>query len=240
MSGSGTKRTSLVVVPICRTWVDKLPFSSEFEFLMRVGRWPFLALLILGLLAVLYRVGPCRSNAKWRWVSVGSVFATVVWLLASAAFSIYVSNFANYDKTYGTLGAVIILLLRLYISFYIILLGAEINAELELQTAVDTTTGRPKPMGKRGAFVADHVAGGPRGDRRPSSHVTCDLLAVMPLKSSTNVEMLLLFTMVMFPPAPPVALPPAPPWPPDPLPPAPPVPPAPPPPPAAAAAVAAL
>jgi hypothetical protein len=220
--------------------VDKLPFSSEFEFLMRVGRWPFLALLILGLLAVLYRVGPCRSNAKWRWVSVGSVFATVVWLLASAAFSIYVSNFANYDKTYGTLGAVIILLLWLYISFYIILLGAEINAELELQTAVDTTTGRPKPMGKRGAFVADHVAGGSRGDRRPSSPVTRDLLAVMPLKSSTNVEMLLLFTMVMFPPAPPVALPPAPPWPPDPLPPAPPVPPAPPPPPAAAAAVAAL
>jgi hypothetical protein len=73
---------------------------------------------------------------------------------------------------YGSLGAVIILLLWLYISFYIILLGAEINAELELQTAVDTTTGRPKPMGKRGAFVADHVAGGPQGDRRPSSPVT--------------------------------------------------------------------
>jgi len=75
---------------------------------------------------------------------------------------------------------VIILLLWLYISFYIILVGAEINAELELQTAVDTTTGLPKPMGKRGAFVADHVAGGPQGDRRPSSPVTCDPTAAKP------------------------------------------------------------
>jgi membrane protein len=89
-------------------------------------------------------------------------------------------QFANYDKTYGSLGAVIILLLWLYISFYIILLGAEINAELELQTAVDTTTGRPKPMGKRGAFVADHVAGGPQDDRHPSSPVTRDPTAAKP------------------------------------------------------------
>ena len=129
---------------------------------------------MLFLLALLYRFGPCRENAKWRWVSVGSLLATAVWLLASAGFSFYVSHFAHYDKTYGSLGAVIIFLFWLYISFYIILLGAEMNAELELQTAVDTTTGRPKPMGKRGAFVADHVAGGPLGDRRPSSPVTRD------------------------------------------------------------------
>jgi membrane protein len=168
---------AIVYVPLLFASVG---FSTEFEFLVRVARWPFLALIVLCLLAVLYRVGPCRSSAKWRWVSVGSVFATTVWLLASAAFSIYVSYFANYDKTYGSLGAVIILLLWLYISFYIILLGAEINAELELQTAVDTTTGRPKPMGKRGAFVADHVAGGPQGDRRPSSPVTRDPTAAKP------------------------------------------------------------
>jgi len=168
---------AIVYVPLLFASVG---FSTEFEFLVRVVRWPFLALIVLCLLAVLYRVGPCRSSAKWRWVSVGSVFATTVWLLASAAFSIYVSYFANYDKTYGSLGAVIILLLWLYISFYIILLGAEINAELELQTAVDTTTGRPKPMGKRGAFVADHVAGGPQGDRRPSSPVTRDPTAAKP------------------------------------------------------------
>ena len=162
---------AIVYVPILFASVG---FSTEFEALVRLGRWPLLALLVLFLLALLYRFGPCRENAKWRWVSVGSLFATAVWLLASAGFSFYVSHFAHYDKTYGSLGAVIIFLFWLYISFYIILLGAEMNAELELQTAVDTTTGRPKPMGKRGAFVADHVAGGPLGDRRPSSPVTRD------------------------------------------------------------------
>ena len=113
-------------------------------------------------------------------MSVGSLFATALWLLASAGFSLYVSTFANYDKTYGSLGAVIVLLLWLYISFFIVLLGAEINAELELQTAKDTTVGRPKPMGQRGAFVADHVAGGPQGDRRPVSPVTRDPSAAKP------------------------------------------------------------
>jgi membrane protein len=134
-------------------------YSHAFELL---------TLLVLCLLALLYRYGPCRRAAKWRWVSMGSLFATTVWLLASAAFSLYVSNFAHYDRTYGSLGAVIILLLWLYISFYIVLLGAEINAELELQTAMDTTAGPPRPVGERGAFVADHVAGGPAGDKRPS------------------------------------------------------------------------
>jgi membrane protein len=155
-------------------------FSSLFETFVRVGRWPLMALLVLALLSLIYRYGPCRTNAKWRWVSVGSLFATAVWLLASAGFSLYVSNFANYDRTYGSLGAVIVLLLWLYISFFIVLLGAEINAELELQTAKDTTVGRPKPMGQRGAFVADHVAGGPQGDRRPVSPVTRDPSAAKP------------------------------------------------------------
>jgi len=104
-------------------------------------------------------------------LTVGSMFATTVWLLASAAFSYYVANFAHYDRFYGSLGAVIILLFWLYISFYIVLLGAEINAELELQTAMDTTSGPPRPIGERGAFVADHVAGGPGGDKRPSRPV---------------------------------------------------------------------
>jgi membrane protein len=143
-------------------------YSHAFELFIRVARWPFLALLVLCLLALLYRYGPCRRTAKWHWVSIGSLFATTVWLLASAAFSLYVSNFAHYDRTYGSLGAVIILLFWLYISFYIVLLGAEINAELELQTAMDTTAGPPRPVGERGAFVADHVAGGPAGDKRPS------------------------------------------------------------------------
>jgi membrane protein len=106
-------------------------------------------------------------------VTVGSLFATASWLIASAGFSYYVTHFANYDRIYGSLGAVIVLLFWLYLSFYIVLLGAEINAQLELQTAQDTTRGDAQPMGKRGAFVADHVAGGAR-DTRPRSTVADD------------------------------------------------------------------
>ena len=155
-------------------------FSHAFELAVGIGRWPFLALFVLLLLSLLYRYGPCRRAAKWHWVSVGSVFATVAWLIASAGFSLYVSHFANYDRIYGSLGAVVILLFWLYMSFYIILLGAEINAELELQTAQDTTSGKPRPPGKRGAFVADHVAGGPDGHKRPVSPVTRDPAAAKP------------------------------------------------------------
>ncbi|MGA7374487.1 MAG: YihY/virulence factor BrkB family protein [Methyloceanibacter sp.] len=168
---------AIVYVPILFALTG---YSNAFELVVRVVRWPFLALFVLFLLAILYRYGPCRRSAKWHWVSVGSLFAMTIWLIASAAFSLYVSNFATYDRVYGSLGAVIILLFWLYISFYIVLLGAEINAELELQTAKDTTAGTPRPMGKRGAFVADHVAGGPDGDKRPVSPVTRDPAAAKP------------------------------------------------------------
>jgi membrane protein len=159
---------ALVYVPLLFAYAG---FSSEFEFLVKLARWPLLALLVLVTLALLYRYGPCRRSAKWRWVSVGSVFASVLWLIASAGFSFYVSHFANYDRIYGSLGAVVVLLFWLYLSFYIVLLGAEINAELELQTAQDTTRGGARPMGQRGAFVADHVAGGAEGTQRPRSAV---------------------------------------------------------------------
>ena len=149
-------------------------YSETFELAVKIARWPLLALIVLTLLALLYRYGPCRRCAKWRWVTVGSVFATVCWSIASAGFSLYVSHFANYDRIYGSLGAVIVLLFWLYLSFYIVLLGAEINAELELQTAKDTTRGASKPMGERGAFVADHVAGGAEGAKRPVSEVAAD------------------------------------------------------------------
>ena len=151
---------AILYVPILFAFAG---FSRAFELAVGIGRWPFLALFVLLILSLLYRYGPCRRAAKWHWVSVGSVFAMVAWLIASAGFSLYVSHFANYDRIYGSLGAVVILLFWLYMSFYIVLLGAEINAELELQTAQDTTAGEPRPIGKRGAFVADHVAGGPDG-----------------------------------------------------------------------------
>ena len=125
---------AIVYVPILFAYAG---YSDTFELMVRVARWPLLALTVLILLALLYRYGPCRRSAKWRWLTVGSVFATVLWLTASAGFSFYVSHFANYDRIYGSLGAVVVLLFWLYLSFYIVLLGAEINAELELQTAKD-------------------------------------------------------------------------------------------------------
>ena len=132
---------------------------EAYEKIVRIVRWPSFVLLTLFMLALIYRFGPSRRSAKWRWVTVGSVFAALVWLLASLGFSYYVSTFANYDRMYGSLGAVIVLLFWLYISFYIVLLGAEINAQVELQTTQDTRRGAPRPMGHRGAYVADHVAG---------------------------------------------------------------------------------
>lgn len=162
---------AIVYVPILFAYAG---YSQGFGRIISIARWPLMALLVLFLLAALYRYGPCRRRPKWSWVSVGSLFATTVWLLASAGFSFYVAHFAQYDRIYGSLGAVIVLLFWLYLTFYIILLGAEINAELELQTAKDTTRGRPRPSGRRGAFVADHVAGGPGGHRRPVSPVTAD------------------------------------------------------------------
>jgi membrane protein len=108
-------------------------------------------------LSVLYRYGPSRESAQWRWLSVGAVFATVAWLLSSALFTWYLSNFANYDATYGSLGAGIGLMMWLWLTVCMILIGGEINAELEHQTSEDTTTGAEKPLGRRGAVMADTV-----------------------------------------------------------------------------------
>jgi membrane protein len=119
---------AIVYVPILFTDAGR---TEAYATIARSVRWPAFALLTLFMLALVYRFGPSRVSPRWRWVSVGSVFATLVWLLASIGFSYYVSNFANYDHMYGSLGAVIVLLSWLYISFYIVLLGAEINAALE-------------------------------------------------------------------------------------------------------------
>jgi len=122
-----------------------------------VLRWVLLALLMMVGLGVLYRFAPDRTNAKFRWVSWGSGVATVLWLVASAGFSIYVNNFGSYNKTYGALAGVIVLNLWLYISCMVILFGAELNAELEAQTTRDSTTGPVRPLGRRGARKADEV-----------------------------------------------------------------------------------
>ena len=118
-------------------------------------RWVVLLVVIAIALAVLYKVAPDRDNAKVRWVSVGAMVATLVWIVASLGFSIYVNNFGSYGKTYGSLAGVVVLLLWLWLSVVAVLLGAEINAEAEKQTVRDTTTGPDKPLGERGALKAD-------------------------------------------------------------------------------------
>ena len=122
-----------------------------------IVRWPLLALIGLAVLAVLYRWAPDRQRARWSWVSPGAVFATVGWIVASVAFSIYTANFGSYNETYGALGAIVVVMLWLFISAYVVIVGAELNAELERQTAVDSTTGPPRPLGERDAYAADTV-----------------------------------------------------------------------------------
>jgi membrane protein len=108
-------------------------------------------------LAAVYRYGPSRQQPRWQWVSVGSVVAAVLWLLTSALFSWYSARFGHFNETYGTLAGGILLLLWLHITTYVTLVGAELNSEIEHQTARDSTTGAPLPLGERGARVADTV-----------------------------------------------------------------------------------
>ncbi|UJR83495.1 YihY/virulence factor BrkB family protein [Sandaracinus amylolyticus] len=143
---------SVGVLPVIFEYVG---LGGVVERVLDVGRWPLLALLATVGLSALYRFAPNRTHAKWRWVTPGGVVAMAVWLGATALFSFYVSNFGKYNETYGALGGVIVLLLWFYISAFAILLGAEINAEMEHQTAKDSTVGEPAPMGERGATMAD-------------------------------------------------------------------------------------
>ena len=126
-------------------------------WLLALLRWPALLILVMFGLALLYRFGPSRKDAKWRWLTPGSMFAAFAWLAISALFSLYLSKFTDYNATYGSLGAVIGLMMWIWLSVTVILVGAELNAEIEHQTARDTTTGHAKPLGARGAAMADTV-----------------------------------------------------------------------------------
>jgi membrane protein len=120
-------------------------------------RWPAMFLLLLVALSVLYRYGPSRRPAKWRWISFGSMFASLACLGVSYLFSWYLAHFANYNATYGALGAVVGLMMWMWLSTIVGLVGAELNSEIEHQTALDSTVGPPKPLGLRGAIMADTV-----------------------------------------------------------------------------------
>lgn len=132
--------------------------SWHSKLLIRIASLLLLLLFVLVGLSVLYRYGPARQTPRWQWVTPGSVLATLLWVVASTLFSYYVSRIASYDLTYGPLGAVAGVMMWFYVTVYVVLLGAELNAELELQTARDSTDGPPRPLGARGAYVADHVA----------------------------------------------------------------------------------
>ncbi len=149
---------TLTLVVVLPAIIGFLGLGQTVETLVQLLRWPLLALALAFALAVLYRYAPDRARPEWKWVSWGSGAAMILWIVGSIAFSIYISNFADYNATYGSMGAVIVLLLWLYLGAYAILLGAELDAELEHQTTHDTTTGPEKPMGRRGAYVADNVA----------------------------------------------------------------------------------
>jgi membrane protein len=146
---------AVVVLPVV---FNVIGLGSTVEWVMRIARWPLLALLMGIVLAVLYRFGPSRQTARWRWVSWGSGFAAVAWLAGSLAFSWYVENFGSYNETYGSLGAAVGFMTWIWLSSAIVLLGGELNAEMEHQTALDTTTGPEQPLGDRGARMADRVA----------------------------------------------------------------------------------
>jgi membrane protein len=145
---------TMVVLPLI---LSPIGFSSLTGTVTRIARWPVLLIVLLLGLAILYRYGPDRRAARWQWVSIGSVFATLTWFVASFLFSWYLANFANYNATYGSLGAVVGLMIWLWISTAVVLLGAEFNAEIEHQTARDSTIGAEKPLGSRGAVMADTV-----------------------------------------------------------------------------------
>ena len=150
----------MLLIPVLVDWFDLGAWTSEALNLLR---WPLLATLFLLALGVLYRFGPHRRSPRWQWVSVGAVFSLALWIAASLGFAWYVANFASYNETYGSIGAIIVLLLWFYLSAYVVLIGAELNAEIEHQTRIDTTVGPDRPMGERGARMADTVGETPKG-----------------------------------------------------------------------------
>lgn len=146
--------TLVAIVPVILQYIPLPPLAAD---LLTLTRWPIVLTLFCGSLCMLYKLAPDRDDAQFSWLVPGALLATILWGIMSVGFSYYVENFASYDATFGALTAIIVLLLWLYYSVLIVALGAELNAELELTTKVDSTTGPSRPRGKRGAYVADNV-----------------------------------------------------------------------------------
>lgn len=142
----------IAVIPII---IDVLALDNSTATLIDLMRWPLLMIMAMLAVAVIYRYAPDREEPRWQWISIGSVVSVMLWIAGSVGFSIYVSHFASFNRIYGSLGAVAILLVWFWLSAFVILMGAELNSEMEHQTRHDTTTGDEEPMGERGAHVAD-------------------------------------------------------------------------------------
>jgi membrane protein len=144
----------VVILPLIMKFVG---IAATTEKLLDILRWPVLFVTIVASLGFIYRYGPSRADARWRWVTWGSIVAACLWIAASMMFSWYVATFDSYNRLYGSLGAGVGFMVWLWVSAVIVLLGGELNAETEHQTARDTTEGAAKPLGSRGAMMADHV-----------------------------------------------------------------------------------
>ena len=145
---------AVVILPLV---LIHLGLGNMTDVLFRFARWPFLLLLVVFGLAVIYRFGPSRREPRWQWLTVGAAFAAIAWLACSALLSFYLGTYAHYDVTYGSLGAGIGMMMWMWVSAIVILLGAELNSEIEHQTAKDSTVNQNKPLGARGAVMADTI-----------------------------------------------------------------------------------
>jgi membrane protein len=162
---------ALAAVAVLATLGHFLPQASGVVILLgRAAVYVLMALVAAAVVATLYRFAPSREKARWEWITPGSVLTATAWLLLTLAFGFYASRVANFNATYGSLAAVVGLQTWMYLSAYVFMVGAELNSEVEHQTAKDSTTGKPEPIGTRGAWAADHVAGEEK--RTPQKHRT--------------------------------------------------------------------
>jgi membrane protein len=145
---------AIVLAPIIFSAVG---LSSLLSLAIVILRWPLLLVLATVGLAAIYRYGPSRREARWQWLTMGSAAAAIAWLIGSVLLSWYIARFGAYNATYGSLGAAVGMMMWMWISAIVILLGGELNAEIEHQTSRDSTTGSEKPLGRRGAVMADTI-----------------------------------------------------------------------------------
>ncbi|TXN02038.1 YihY/virulence factor BrkB family protein [Methylobacterium sp. WL64] len=157
ITGALVTVATIAVVVGLPIFLGRIGLGERTDALLRFIRWPVLVILVSAGLSLVYRYGPSRREAKWRWVSLGSSAAALGWVGTSVVFTLYVATFDSYNRIYGSLGAGIGFMTWIWLSIVIVLLGAELNSEMERQTARDSTIGQPKPLGSRKAFAADTV-----------------------------------------------------------------------------------